>query len=66
MSTDNIDQHPSQAPITPSHSNDGALHIPESVDGYFGYGEERSLQQVHTPTSRYNDILTITRRFIDR
>ena len=28
----------------PSHS--GGLHIPESKDGFFGYSEEKSLQQV--------------------
>jgi AMP deaminase len=33
---------------SPSHS--GGLHIPESKDGFFGYSEEKSLQQVINST----------------
>lgn len=39
----------SSVATTPGQSEtpaNGGLHIPESKDGYFGYGEERSLQQI--------------------
>ncbi|KAF5317567.1 hypothetical protein D9619_013212 [Psilocybe cf. subviscida] len=34
------------ADSTPTITGPGGLHIPESKDGYFGYTEEKSLQQI--------------------
>ncbi|KAF8885708.1 hypothetical protein CPB84DRAFT_1816803 [Gymnopilus junonius] len=34
------------SPLSNSSSAVGGLHIPESKDGYFGYNEEKSLQQI--------------------
>jgi AMP deaminase len=44
MSTEGEDKSAVQTP-TPGSSSAG-LHIPDAMDGFFGYTEEKSLKQV--------------------